>query len=778
METARDFIPFEDHGQGTDPAPASGVDGALAVLRDVSATAVEDAACWGLKAASDFAGLVEELSRTAEYLQVVAASAVDRARKQSAADAGKAGTSWTTGWREDAAEAATGVGPSSGTLDGAPGSAAASGIQTSAAAAAAGSGAADDAGAGAVDDGYRNTAEFLRARLLISAAEARRRLSLAERLLPRRGLAGQPVPAVHEELGAAVAAGEVASRAATVITLALEKVRHACDAEALARMEHALTRTAAGERRRLPGPGRPQLDRRDRPGRRRTLRGAAAPAPGRLHPPPAPRPAPRRDLRDHRTIRTPPHRHEHRHQPPHRHHERQPQPPTPRHPPPLSVQPPLPPPVKTWPPPQRPVGAARPSQPPAGVQPPETNRPPARPSAGVPRRAALRETGVEPATGWGSAAGEIRPSAGVRPPRRDSAGGASRGAVVEPAFGWGSVGGVSACDSRPAVATVADVPAAPVTHAVRGSPRFRGSRRFGGSCRPGGRSRRRGPGPAVPAAKAARRPGRCLQTRPRHRPAARRGRAPPPGHGHHRLPGPAHPARHAPRRHGRRGRRPGPAPRALQRTERRLEQTGSLLFTGPVTAGTVRKIACDADIIPVLLGGEGRILDIGRASRLFPPHLRKALIARDQGCAFPGCTIPAPWCEAHHITYWSRGGTSGTDNGALLCSHHHHVIHKEALEHPGPHRGPLVHPAAPPRPAPAAPPQPLLQTRRPHHGRMTAATGMHSDCRMADRPSGSPGARHPGRQAVPAVPGIKGRTVRLEDASGASYLDDGDIIEL
>ena len=121
METARDFISFEDHGQGTAPAPASGVDGALAVLRDVSATAVEDVACWGLKAASDFAGSVEELSRTVEYLQVVAASAVDRARKQSAADPGKAGTSWTTGWREDAAEAATGVGPSSGTLDGAPG---------------------------------------------------------------------------------------------------------------------------------------------------------------------------------------------------------------------------------------------------------------------------------------------------------------------------------------------------------------------------------------------------------------------------------------------------------------------------------------------------------------------------------------------------------------------------------------------------------------------------------------------------------------------------------
>jgi hypothetical protein len=107
------------------------------------------------------------------------------------------------------------------------------------------------------------------------------------------------------------------------------------------------------------------------------------------------------------------------------------------------------------------------------------------------------------------------------------------------------------------------------------------------------------------------------------------------------------------------------------------QHTGSLLFTGPVTAGTVRKIACDADIIPVLLGTDGRILDIGRASRIFPPHQRKALIARDHGCTFPGCTIPAAWCEAHHITYWSRGGDTSTDNGALLCSHHHHLIHKE-----------------------------------------------------------------------------------------------------
>ncbi|HKU36327.1 MAG TPA: DUF222 domain-containing protein [Paenarthrobacter sp.] len=111
----------------------------------------------------------------------------------------------------------------------------------------------------------------------------------------------------------------------------------------------------------------------------------------------------------------------------------------------------------------------------------------------------------------------------------------------------------------------------------------------------------------------------------------------------------------------------------------RLQAPGSATstFTGPIHPETIRKIACDADILPVLLGGEGQVLDIGRASRIFPHHIRKALTARDQGCAFPDCTMPAPWCEAHHITYWSQGGATSTDNGVLLCSHHHHVIHKE-----------------------------------------------------------------------------------------------------
>ncbi len=105
--------------------------------------------------------------------------------------------------------------------------------------------------------------------------------------------------------------------------------------------------------------------------------------------------------------------------------------------------------------------------------------------------------------------------------------------------------------------------------------------------------------------------------------------------------------------------------------------TGTATFTGPIHPNTIRKIACDADIIPVLLGTDSRVLDIGRTTRIFPPHIRKAITARDGGCAFPDCTIPAPWCEAHHTTYWSHGGTTSTNNGTLLCSHHHHLIHKE-----------------------------------------------------------------------------------------------------
>src|SRR6478609_6167920 len=158
----------------------------LGQLRELCATAVQDAALFGFQEAAEFAGQVEEISRAAEYLQLVAAGAVDRTRKEAANN-----------------------------------------------------------GAPVADDGYRKTGDFLRDRLQITATEAHRRVSLAGDVLPRTGITGQPLPPLHEELAEAVAAGTVPSRSATIICQALGRVRPVCDAETAARMEHDLTRTAA-----------------------------------------------------------------------------------------------------------------------------------------------------------------------------------------------------------------------------------------------------------------------------------------------------------------------------------------------------------------------------------------------------------------------------------------------------------------------------------------------------------------------------------------------------
>ncbi|PWD52643.1 hypothetical protein C8046_17505 [Serinibacter arcticus] len=101
-----------------------------------------------------------------------------------------------------------------------------------------------------------------------------------------------------------------------------------------------------------------------------------------------------------------------------------------------------------------------------------------------------------------------------------------------------------------------------------------------------------------------------------------------------------------------------------------------LPHAGPVPLTLVRRLACDADLIPVVLGTTGRILDVGRDNRLVPAWMRRALTARDKGCAFPGCTIPASWCEGHHIVDWALGGSTGTDNAVLVCSGHHHLVHQ------------------------------------------------------------------------------------------------------
>lgn len=98
--------------------------------------------------------------------------------------------------------------------------------------------------------------------------------------------------------------------------------------------------------------------------------------------------------------------------------------------------------------------------------------------------------------------------------------------------------------------------------------------------------------------------------------------------------------------------------------------------TGEVLApSVVRRMACDAGIIPVVLGGESEVLDLGRTVRWFTPAQKRAIWLRDGGCTYPGCTMPPQWCDAHHVDWWSRGGTSDVTNGALLCQRHHTRVH-------------------------------------------------------------------------------------------------------
>ncbi|MDO5629555.1 MAG: HNH endonuclease signature motif containing protein, partial [Mobilicoccus sp.] len=111
-------------------------------------------------------------------------------------------------------------------------------------------------------------------------------------------------------------------------------------------------------------------------------------------------------------------------------------------------------------------------------------------------------------------------------------------------------------------------------------------------------------------------------------------------------------------------------------TRRGYATTGFGTVISPTEA---RLLACDAQIIPIVLGTQGEILDQGRAHRTVTPAQIAALHARDGGCSFPGCSMPPTWCDAHHLVHWINGGCSDMCNLALLCRHHHTVVHRHDL---------------------------------------------------------------------------------------------------
>ncbi len=98
------------------------------------------------------------------------------------------------------------------------------------------------------------------------------------------------------------------------------------------------------------------------------------------------------------------------------------------------------------------------------------------------------------------------------------------------------------------------------------------------------------------------------------------------------------------------------------------------LDTTPVPLTVAHHTGCAGVVQRVVLDTRGRITALGTEERVFNRRQRRAIAARDGGCLIPGCGVPAAWCEIHHVTEHARGGPTHTDNGVLLCWHHHRFL--------------------------------------------------------------------------------------------------------
>ncbi|BCN47755.1 HNH endonuclease signature motif containing protein [Prescottella equi] len=95
---------------------------------------------------------------------------------------------------------------------------------------------------------------------------------------------------------------------------------------------------------------------------------------------------------------------------------------------------------------------------------------------------------------------------------------------------------------------------------------------------------------------------------------------------------------------------------------------------GSLSIATARRLACDCHLTPIVMD-DGVPLNLGRTSRTVSKKQRRALVARDHGCAFPGCGAPPAHCEGHHVKHWADGGPTDLDNLVLLCRYHHTLLH-------------------------------------------------------------------------------------------------------
>ena len=98
-------------------------------------------------------------------------------------------------------------------------------------------------------------------------------------------------------------------------------------------------------------------------------------------------------------------------------------------------------------------------------------------------------------------------------------------------------------------------------------------------------------------------------------------------------------------------------------------------FGETISAARARWMACDGDVMRIVMGPDGVPLDEGRRYRIVTPAIRRAVERRDKTCVFAGCGAPRYWCDVHHLIHWALGGETSLENSALLCERHHTKVH-------------------------------------------------------------------------------------------------------
>ncbi|MCO1338692.1 hypothetical protein BJH93_07285 [Kocuria polaris] len=173
-----------------------------------------------------------------------------------------------------------------------------------------------------------------------------------------------------------------------------------------------------------------------------------------------------------------------------------------------------------------------------------------------------------------------------------------------------------------------------------------------------------------------------------------------------------------------------------------LDSAGSATLDGidiPAPSRVGHRIACAGAVQKVLFDSAGRIMALGSKERVFNAHQRRAITARDGGCVIPGCTIPASWCEIHHVHAHAEDGPTHTDNGVLLCWFHHHHLENSGWEIRI--TGGVPHVKAPPWYDPAGAYRPAVNvlTRRGRHHRPEPPPPAVSEAEGTPKPNPLPG---------------------------------------